>query len=63
MTTETSQCAEHKPSPSKAGKVAALTQQYASFIANAASITVPPDAAQRAITGFIDTIGTMIAGR
>ncbi len=63
MTTETSQRTENQPSPSTGGKAAALTQQYASFIAHAASITVPPEAAQRAITGFIDTIGTMIAGR
>ncbi|NDA92165.1 MAG: MmgE/PrpD family protein [Betaproteobacteria bacterium] len=44
-------------------KASALTQQYASFIESAASLELPDEASQRAITGFIDTIGTMIAGR
>jgi 2-methylcitrate dehydratase PrpD len=44
-------------------KASALTQQYARFIESAASLELPEEASQRAITGFIDTIGTMIAGR
>ena len=41
---------------------AALTRQYADFIAGAAALEVPAEAQLRAMTGFIDTIGTMIAG-
>ena len=41
---------------------AALTHQYAVFIASAGNVEVPQEAQLRAMTGFVDTVGTMIAG-
>jgi len=51
------------PSLGASNKAAPLTHQYAVFIESASSLELPAEASQRAVTGFIDTIGTMIAGR
>ena len=51
------------PSLGASNKAAPLTHQYAAFIESASSLDLPAEASQRAVTGFIDTIGTMIAGR
>ncbi|NCX88018.1 MAG: MmgE/PrpD family protein, partial [Betaproteobacteria bacterium] len=65
MSTQTTM-SSHKQSPPSAiaaEKASALTQHYAAFIALTRPEDLPQEAAQRAMTGFIDTIGTMIAGR
>ncbi len=51
------------PSLGASNKAAPLTHQYAAFMESASSLDLPAEASQRAVTGFIDTIGTMIAGR
>jgi len=49
------------PSLGASNKAAPLTHQYAVFIESASSLELPAEASQRAVTGFIDTIGTISA--